>query len=404
MGSIKNIGIITSGGDCGGLNAVVRGAAKMANAHGVGAFIIPNGYAGLYNLIDMKSLVKLDESRVDSVNSAVAGSEAGHSRVKISKIADPNKYDRIKKGLEKFNINGLVISGGDDTGSVVVDLSSNGIPCVHAPKTMDLDLQTYSVGGDSAINRIAQFASDIQTTGVTHNRIMVLEVFGRYAGHTAFRGGLGADADCILIPEIPVDFNIVYEDLKKHYMRRIHESDVKAGTYTIVVAEGIKDASGKELYDDSTGVDAFGHKKLAGAGKYVRDVLSKLLKADPDIKNFMKDEGMFVLGIYENPEVREVTPGHLIRSGRTSAYDVSFGLEAGASAVTLLLNNISGVTIVNMNEGEIKYMQTKDAIVQRHVDLSDISFYETLGVCFGRKPEAYSPRFKEHKGKIERHL
>jgi 6-phosphofructokinase 1 len=404
MGSIKNIGIITSGGDCGGLNAVVRGAAKMANAHGVGAYIIPNGYAGLYNLIDMKSIVKLDESRVEFVSSAVAGSEAGHSRVKISKIADPNKYDRIKKGLAKFNIDGLVISGGDDTGSVVVDLSANGIPCIHAPKTMDLDLQTYSVGGDSAINRIAQFASDIQTTGTTHNRIMVLEVFGRYAGHTAFRGGLGADADCILIPEIPVDFNAVYEDLKKHYMRRIRESDVKAGTYTIVVAEGIKDASGKELYDESAGIDAFGHKKLAGAGKYVRDVLSKLMKADPTMKDFMKEEGMFVPGIYESPEVREVTPGHLIRSGKTSAFDVSFGLEAGASAVTLLLNNISGVTIVNMREGEIKYMQTKDAIVQRHVDLSDISFYETLGICFGRKPEKYSPRFKEQKGKIERHL
>ena len=74
MASIKNIGIITSGGDCGGLNAVVRGAAKMAIANGIGAYIIPNGYAGLYNLINMEKLVKLDESRVDSVNSAVAGS------------------------------------------------------------------------------------------------------------------------------------------------------------------------------------------------------------------------------------------------------------------------------------------------------------------------------------------
>jgi 6-phosphofructokinase len=402
MASIKNIGIITSGGDCGGLNAVVRGAAKMAIANGVGAYIIPNGYAGLYNLINMDKLVELNETRVDSVSSAIAGSEAGHSRVKISKIADPDKYNRIKKGLEKFHIDGLVISGGDDTGSVVVDLTANGIPCVHAPKTMDLDLQTYSVGGDSAINRIARFASEIQTTGVTHNRVMVLEVFGRYAGHTAFRGGIGADADCILIPEIPVDFNAVYEDLKRHYMRRIRESDVKAGTYTIVVAEGIKDASGKELYDESAGIDAFGHKKLSGAGKYVRDQLSKLMKADPDIKKFMAEEGMFVPGIYENPEVREVTPGHLIRSGNTSAYDVTFGLEAGASAVTLLLNGVVGVTVVKMEEGEIRYMQTKDAIVQRHVDLSVISFYETLGICFGRKPQKYETRIKEHKGKVER--
>ena len=157
MSSIRNIGIITSGGDCGGLNAVVRGAAQMANAHNVGAYIIPNGYAGLYNLQGMQSLVKLDDERLDSVNSALAGSEAGHSRVKIKKISDPEKYQKIKDGLKLKKIDGLVISGGDDTGSVVVDLTENGIPCVHAPKTMDLDLQTYSVGADSAINRISQF-------------------------------------------------------------------------------------------------------------------------------------------------------------------------------------------------------------------------------------------------------
>jgi 6-phosphofructokinase 1 len=404
MSSIKNIGIITSGGDCGGLNAVVRGAAKMALANNIGAYIIPNGYAGLYNLITMESLVLLTESRVDTVNSSLAGSEAGHSRVKISKIKDPDKYKKIKEGLKKFDIGGLVISGGDDTGSVVVDLSQNDIPCVHAPKTMDLDLQTYSVGGDSAINKIAQFVSDIKTTGQTHNRIMVIEVFGRYAGHTAFRGGIGADADSILIPEIPVDFNIVYEHLKKHYMRRIIQSDVNAGTYTIVVAEGLKDASGADIVDDSAGLDSFGHKKLAGAGKYVRQELTKRIKADPEIPTFMKQEGMFVEGLYEAPEIREVTPGHLIRSGKSSAFDVNFGCEAGAAAVLCLLNNITGVTIVNVHEGEVRYMPTKQAIVQRHVDLKTVAMYEMLGICFGRKPEVYTPQFIENTGKVDRHL
>nr|MBP9626969.1 6-phosphofructokinase [Synergistaceae bacterium] len=188
MGKIKNIGIITAGGDCGGLNAVVRGAAKIALSRGIGMYIIPNGYAGLYNLVDHERLVRLDEERVDHVNSAFAGSEAGHSRVKISKIENPDKYKRILVGLKKFDIGGLIISGGDDTGSVVVDLTENGIPCVHAPKTMDLDLQTYSVGGDSAINKIAHIVEEIKTTGRTHNRIMIVEVFGRYCGHTAFRG------------------------------------------------------------------------------------------------------------------------------------------------------------------------------------------------------------------------
>ena len=92
-------------------------------ARGIKTYIIPNGYAGLYNLVDFERLVFLDEERTDHVNSAFAGSDAGHSRVKISKIPDPDKYDRILLGLRKFNLDGLLISGGDDTGSVVVDLS-----------------------------------------------------------------------------------------------------------------------------------------------------------------------------------------------------------------------------------------------------------------------------------------
>ncbi|MDA8104433.1 MAG: 6-phosphofructokinase, partial [Nitrospiraceae bacterium] len=298
MASIKRIGVITSGGDCGGLNAVIKGVAREAYSRGIESVVIPNGYAGLYNLVDLGEVVLLSAERISKIEASLAGSEAGHSRVKISKIDDPQKYERIKKGLKKFGIDALIISGGDDTGSVVVDLSARDIPCVHVPKTMDLDLQPYSVGGDSAINRIATFARDLKTTGMSHNRVVVIEVFGRYVGHTAFRGGVGAEADCILIPEIPVDFDVVYENMKSTYFNRILRSDVKAGTYIIVVAEGLKNASGEMLYDESAGVDAFGHKKLAGAGKYVRQQLEKRLKSDPDVPKFMKETGMLVPGIY----------------------------------------------------------------------------------------------------------
>jgi 6-phosphofructokinase 1 len=404
MAAIKNIGIITSGGDCGGLNAVVSGAARMASALGLKAFIIPNGYAGLYNLVDLDRLVYLDEARVEQVSSALAGSEAGNSRVAVKKIPDPNKYERILKGLKKFDIGGLVISGGDDTGSVVVDLAEKGIPCVHAPKTMDLDLQTYSVGADSAINRIARFVEELKTTGRTHNRIMIAEVFGRYAGHTAFRGGLAADADCILIPEVPVDFDIVYAHMKERYFRRIRASDVRAGTYTIVVAEGIKDAKGELLTDRSAGTDAFGHKKLAGAGKYTRQQIDERMEKDPQIKAFMKETGQFVPEVYETPEAREVVPTHLVRSGFSSAFDVNFGKEVGAAAVRLLVQGISGVTVSNVSRGEISYLKTKDAIQQRHVDVEMLALFEELGVCFGRPAVKFSPAFREERRKSLRYL
>jgi 6-phosphofructokinase 1 len=401
---MKKIGILTSGGDCGGLNGVVKGAAQMANSLGITPYVIPNGYAGLYNLVDFDKLTALTHDRADEINANPAGSEAGHSRVKVKKIDDPKKYDRIKEGLKKFGIDGLVISGGDDSGSVMVDLSEQGIKCVHAPKTMDLDLQTYSVGGDSTINRIAQFLEDLKTTAYTHNRILVMEVFGRYAGHTAFRGGVAADADCVLIPEIPADFDIVYQHMKKRYFDRILKSDVQAGAYMIVVAEGLKNANGSEIYDESAGVDSFGHKKLAGAAKYVCQELTKRLLADPEIKDLMKQAKMFVAKMNEIPEVRSVVPGHLVRSGQSSAYDVNFGKEAGAAAVMLLKQDIVGVTVVGIDGEQVRYMESKKAIVQRHVDLNQVAIYEAMGVCFGRPEATFTPKFEKAEGRIQRHL
>ncbi|MFP4056408.1 MAG: 6-phosphofructokinase [Candidatus Brocadiia bacterium] len=399
---MKRIGIITGGGDCGGLNAVIRGAARMAHARGVQAVAIPNGYAGLYNLVDMDSVVELDPSRVDNVSLVLAGSEAGHSRVSVKKIQDEAKYDRITQGLAKFQIDGLVISGGDDTGTVMVDLTEHGIQCVHAPKTMDLDLMPYSVGGDSTIDRIREFVRDLATTGRSHNRIIVVEVFGRYAGHTAFRGGVAAGADAILIPEIPADFDILWAHIKEVYFRRIIDSDINAGTYTIVVSEGLKDASGRELIDESVPPDAMGHRKLAGAGKYVCQELEKRMTADPDVARFMKEQGMYVPGVYEHPEIRAVVPQHLVRCGFTSAYDVKFGLEAGAGAVLLLLKGITGVTVAGMERGEVSYMKTEEAIQQRFVDLAELAVYEQLGFCFGRKPLGFEATFKEVSGAIPR--
>lgn len=404
MSDIKKIGLITSGGDCGGINAVIKGAALTATSLGIKCYIIPNGYAGLYNLIDFDKLTELTTQRSDRINLNLAGSEAGNSRVKIKNIKDDKKYDRIKQGLAKFGIDALIISGGDDSGSVIIDLHGKGIPCVHVPKTMDLDLQTYSVGADSTINRIAAFVNDIKTTANTHNRIVAVEVFGRYAGHTAFRGGIAADADAILIPEIPADMNILYEHVKKRYMQRVSQSDVYSGAYIIVVAEGLKDAGGGEIVDESAGLDAFGHKKLAGAGKYICQQLTKKLKADPGIKKCMKKVKMFVEGIYEIPEARHVMPGHLVRCGNSSAYDANFGKEGGAAAVMLLKQGIDGITVSGISGNEIRYMKTANAIKQRHVNLDQVTLHENMGICFGRTPGKFAPKTKELKASPERYM
>jgi 6-phosphofructokinase 1 len=366
-------------------------------------FNIPNGYAGLYNLNNLEPVI-IDFGRADKIHSGLAGSEAGHSRVKISKIQDPAKYDIIKNGLKKHKIDGLIIAGGDDTGSVVVDLISHGIKCVHVPKTMDLDLQTYSVGGDSTINRISKFTDELRTTGLTHNRALVVEVFGRYSGHTAFRGGLGADADCILIPEIEVDYEVVYNHFKQVYVNRLMTSDVKGSTYIILAAEGCKSKEGKFFSDDGGKLDSFGHKRLSGVGNYIRRQLEQYMEHDPYWELIFKREGIFIEDIYMFPEIREVALGHLVRAGFTSSYDVTFGKQAGGGAVLLMKQGITGVTIVGVESEDVTYMPTQIAIKQRNVDISEVAFYESMGVCFGREPVEYHPNFKIQEGQIHRYM
>jgi 6-phosphofructokinase 1 len=375
----------------------------MAYHLGIESCLIPHGYAGLYNLSNITPVV-IDFARADKIHSGVAGSEAGHSRVKISKINNVHKYEIIKEGLKKHNIDGLIIAGGDDTGGVVVDLIEHGIKCIHVPKTMDLDLQSYSVGGDSTINRIAKFTDELRTTGITHSRALVIEVFGRYSGHTAFRGGLGADADCILIPEIHVDYDIVYDHFKQTYVNRLMSSDVKGSTYIIVAAEGVKNTKGEFFADASDNLDSFGHKKLSGVGKYIRQHLEDRMKKDSYWELILKREGIYVEDIYQYPEIREIQLGHLVRAGATSAYDVTFGKQIGGGAVLAMHKGIWGVTIVGVEAEEIIYIPTHEAIKQRNVELKEIAFYEAMGVCFGREPIQYKPTFRQHVGEIHRYM
>ena len=118
----------------------------------------------------------------------------------------------------------------------------------------------------------------------------------------------------------------------------------------------------------------------------------------------MKKSGMFVPGVYVIPEVREVTPGHLVRSGGSSAYDVNFGYRTGAAAVLLLLEGKTGNTVVDVVGQKVLYIPTAEAIKRREVDLTEVALFESLGTCFGRKPEKFSCDFVRVEGAIARHL
>jgi 6-phosphofructokinase 1 len=167
--------------------------------------------------------------------------------------------------------------------------------------------------------------------------------------------------------------------------------------YSIVVAEGIKNENG-DLFTEDGSKDAFGHIRLGGASKHVRYALEARMREDSEIREFMKACGMFVEGVLESPEIREVVPGHLVRSGSTGAYDVSFGKEVGAAAVMLLMKGMSGVTVYQVMDGEIRYMPTSFAISPRPVNLQMVAFYEQMDICFGRIPVAYDPICRANEG------
>jgi len=176
-------------------------------------------------------------------------------------------------------------------------------------------------------------------------------------------------------------------------------------TYTIIAAEGIKDKDGNLFIDSSSGIDSFGHQKLSGVGASISKTLQDYSKKDTDYwKDVFERNGVFVENINKLPEVRDLLPGHLVRCGHSTPYDISFGKQCGGAAVTLLLNGITGVTVAGINEGEIRYMPIKEAIKQRYVNIKDVEFYEKLGICFGRKQVSeYKPNLKqiEH---IERYM
>ena len=149
------------------------------------------------------------------------------------------------------------------------------------------------------------------------------------------------------------------------------------------------DHDGVVTADETVAVDAFGHNKLGGSGKYVREQLNKYLKADTEMESFYKDMGLFIQEMNMLPEIRESVPGYLTRSGYSSALDINFGKDLGAGAVILLQDGIKGVTVTGVREGKVLYMDIRNAIEQRLVDMNMVSFYESMGICFGRNPRKY---------------
>jgi 6-phosphofructokinase 1 len=300
------IGMLTGGGDCPGLNAVIRAVVRK------GIFTYEDEFIGFMEgwrgVIEDKSM-PLDLDAVGGILPR-GGTILRTSRTNPSKR--PDGIDRCLATLEKNKIEALVAIGGDDTLSVAQKLHERGAKVVGVPKTIDNDLggTDYTFGFDTACNIVCEALDRVHTTAEAHNRVMVVEVMGRDAGWIALYSGIAGGADVILIPERPFDIDKVADSIHQRHERGRYFS-------IVVVAEGAKFSSepgqGSPVLQDM-GKDEFGHVKLGG----IANILAREIE---------KRTGF---------ETRAVVLGHIQRGGSPSAFDRVLATRYGLGAIDMV--------------------------------------------------------------------
>jgi ATP-dependent phosphofructokinase / diphosphate-dependent phosphofructokinase len=300
------VGILTGGGDCPGLNAVIRGVVRKGVFHYHDEFLgFMEGWRGL---IENKTMA-LDLDAVGGILPR-GGTILRTSRTNPSKR--PDGIDRCIATLSEHKIDALVAIGGDDTLSVAQKLYEKGVKVVGVPKTIDNDLSgtDYTFGFDTACNIVCEAIDRLHTTAEAHNRVMVVEVMGRDAGWIALYSGIAGGADAILIPERPFDIDRVAESLRQRHERGRYFS-------IVVVAEGAKFAAtggGADVIAQDMGKDEFGHAKLGG----IANLLAREIE---------KRTGY---------ETRAVVLGHIQRGGSPSAFDRVLATRYGLGAIDMV--------------------------------------------------------------------
>jgi len=340
------VGILSGGGDAPGINAVIRAVVKKGIQHYNYKIVgIRDGWRGLLE----GEYLPLDFNTVSGILPR-GGSILGTSRTNpFKREKGPEK---IVEHAEKAGVEAVVVIGGDDTLSVAYKMGDFGLKCVGVPKTIDNDLTgtDYTFGFNTAVAIATEALDMLHTTAEAHNRVIILEVMGRYTGHIALEAGLAGGADVILIPEKPFDIDEVCEFIKRRQRRGRNFS-------LIVVAEGAKPKGGKEIvYSES--IDEFGHISLGGVGYYLG-------------KEIEKGTGI---------ETRVVVLGHLQRGGSPTAFDRILAIRFGIAAIDLVHKGKFG-HMVAIQGNKIVSVLLKDVVGKRKT--VDLELYDIASVFFG---------------------
>jgi phosphofructokinase-like protein len=340
------IGVLTGGGDCPGLNAVIRAIVrKGVNTHGHEFFGFRYGWAGVLNGEGM-------ELTLDSTRGILhrGGTILGSSRTNVYKVEDG--LNKVKASMEKQGLDALIPIGGEDTLGVAGKLHADGVPVVGVPKTIDNDLAAtdYTFGFQTAVQIATDAIDRLHTTAESHNRVLVVEVMGRHAGWLAVHSGIAGGADVILIPERPFDIDEVCEHLKRRHAR--------GTTFSIVVvAEGATPKDGGLLTQHQE-KDAFGHVRLGG-------IALELEKAIEERTGY---------------ESRMTILGHVQRGGTPLAFDRVLGSRFGVGAIDAITEGDYG-KMVALRGTRIERVPLAEALAEPK--LVDSELYDTAAVFFG---------------------
>ncbi|NHN57157.1 ATP-dependent 6-phosphofructokinase [Calidifontibacter sp. DB0510] len=330
-----NIGILTAGGDCPGLNAVIRGAVmKGDRIHGQTFLGIRDGWRGLVE----DDVIPLPRHEVRGL-SRQGGTILGTSRVSPFR-GDAGGAERVKEVMAAHAMDAIIAIGGEGTLTVARMLYDEGVPIVGVPKTIDNDLSAtdYTFGFDTAVSIATESVDRLRTTAESHHRCMVVEVMGRHVGWIALHAGLAGGAHAVLVPEVPVTLDQVCE--------WVESARDRGRAPLVVVAEGFTLEDGDIIARDA--VDGFGRPRLGGVG----EALGPLIEERTGI------------------ETRVATLGHLQRGGVPTSYDRVLATRFGAAAIDAVVERKWGTMVslrgIDIETVDLRSATTELKVVPRH--------------------------------------
>ena len=343
---MARIGILTGGGDCPGLNAVIRAVVrKGVNQYGHAIVGYRDGWRGVLEN-HVSHLTPDNTSGILHRGGTILGSS------RTNPFKEERGVELVKENLEAEHIECLIVVGGEDTLGVADKLTAEGVNVVGVPKTIDNDLNAtdFTFGFNTAVQICTDAIDRLHTTAESHNRVIVLEVMGRNAGWIATYSGIAGGADAILVPERPFDIEQVCEHIRHRHQKGRFFS-------IVVVAEGAKPAEGSEITQEKQ-ADAFGHVRLGGIG-----VL---------LENEIEARTGF--------ETRVTILGHVQRGGTPTAFDRVLATRFGIAAIDAAEDRDYG-KMVSLQGTKIFRVPIGDAVGE--LKTLDPELYETAEVFFG---------------------